>query len=169
MVRSSTTRRGRRGHDAPEAAAIRRHGYAERAEPLRAGRVEHGADRLRRRTEGRVAGVDLDLREERRHLAPLGHIRELLLEQVAEEPLALCADEVEGVRALPRLRLARGAVAAGDEGHVVRRCDRRASPLRRRSRRPAASPPLEPRRRERAPAAGDHDLHRAALGARRSA
>ena len=85
------------------------------------------ADELRGIVEGRIVGVDLDHRQDRRQAEPQRQeVAELLLDEVADHPLRLGAEDVERVRLdlgvgsrLERQEPDLGAVAVRDDELVI--------------------------------------------------
>jgi hypothetical protein len=123
--------RGGRGHDPPEAVAVRGEAPPALGSQLFGllGGVDR-ADRLRRVVERRIVEVHLDHGEQRRERMLRGQqVAELLLDEVADQPLGLRAEHVEGVRVDPRRvggRLHREhpdlrTVAVGDDELVLER------------------------------------------------
>ena len=98
-------------------------------EGLRLGLVVDRPDELRRVAEGRVVGVDLDHRQDRRERQlERQQVAELLLDEVADHPLRLGAEHVEGIGldvlvglALERQQPDLRAVAVGDDQLVLAR------------------------------------------------
>jgi len=125
----------RRCHDAADVQPVRPHRPAAlRGEPLADLRLVHRADRLRRHGEARVGGVDDRLREQRCDAAPNGElVQERLVEEIADHPLRLGAEDVQRIRphVLVRLGLERQepdlrpvAVRDDEAVRVVERRDR---------------------------------------------
>jgi hypothetical protein len=87
-----------RGHHPPVVRAVARDRPAALCgQTLGPRAVVNGADRLRRVREGRILAPHDHLGQQRRHASSGQRVRELLLEQVADHPLALGAEHVEGV------------------------------------------------------------------------